>query len=339
MLRSGRLDERNAARALETVERSTRAQAQLINDLLDVSRIVSGKLTMDLTSVEADDVVAAALEAVRPLAEAKSITLLHRRAGSPPVVQGDAGRLQQVVWNLLSNAIKFTPDGGTVAVEVTTSRTDVVIAVTDTGKGIPSELLPEIFERFRQDGKTRSQGGLGLGLAIVRHLIDLHGGSVSAASEGTGRGARFTVTLPLAGTVAEPSAAREGVLDFPRLDGVRILVVDDEPDARTLMGTVLGQCGADVATVASAAAALEALRRERYDVLLSDISMPEEDGYQLMRKVRAMNSRIPAAAITAFARSEDREAALAAGFQLHVAKPVEPAALARAVESLLRRAA
>jgi PAS domain S-box-containing protein len=340
MLRSGRLDEPMAARALETVERSTRAQAQLINDLLDVSRIVSGKLTMDLTSVDADEVVASALEAVRPLAEAKSIVLAHHRAERPAVVQGDAGRLQQVVWNLLSNAIKFTPEGGGVTVDVSAGESEVAVAVVDTGKGIAPELLPEIFERFRQGAATRTQGGLGLGLAIVRHLVELHGGRVAAQSAGIGRGATFVVQLPLAGAASAPLAPRREVGgEFPRLDGVRVLVVDDEADARALMGTVLGQCGADVATVSSAAAAMDALRRERYDVLLSDISMPEEDGYQLMRKVRALNASIPAAAVTAFARAEDREAALAAGFQLHVAKPVEPAVLARAVQSLVRRAA
>jgi CheY-like chemotaxis protein/nitrogen-specific signal transduction histidine kinase len=337
MLRSGRLDATMAARALETLERSTRTQAQLINDLLDVSRIVSGKLTLDLGSVDADEVVAAAVEAARPLAEAKSITVTHARAGRAAMVHGDAGRLEQVVWNLLSNAIKFTPDSGRVAVEVAVREAEVRIAVTDTGKGIAPELLPQIFERFRQAAPTRRQGGLGLGLAIVRHLAEIHGGRVAAASDGPGRGARFEVYLPLADVMAVPRT--DGGQDFPRLSGVRVLVVDDEPDARALMGTVLEQCGADVATVASSTAALEALRSAHFDVLLSDISMPEEDGYQLIRKVRAMQPEIPAAAVTAFARAEDREAALAAGFQLHVAKPVEPATLARVVESLVRRAA
>jgi PAS domain S-box-containing protein len=338
MLRAGRLDDKTAARALETVERSTRAQAQLINDLLDVSRIVSGKLTMELTSLDADEVVAAALEAVRPLAEAKAVALTHARAAHPAVVQGDPGRLQQVVWNLLSNAIKFTPEGGRVGVDVRVGGCDVTIAVSDTGKGIAPELLPEIFERFRQGAATRTQGGLGLGLAIVRHLVELHGGRVVAQSEGLGRGATFVVQLPLA-EAAPAAPPRDSSAEFPRLDGIRVLVVDDEADARALIGTVLGQCGAQVATVPSASAALEELRRERYDVLLSDISMPEEDGYQLMRRLRAQNTAIPAAAVTAFARAEDRDAALAAGFQLHVAKPVEPAVLARAVESLVRRAA
>ena len=339
MLRSGRLDESMAARALETVERSTRAQAQLINDLLDISRIVSGKLTMDFTSVDTDDVVAAAVEAARPLAEARSVALAHHRAERPAVVHGDAGRLEQVVWNLLSNAIKFTPEGGSVSVVVRADESEVSVSVTDTGKGIAPELLPEIFERFRQAAGTRGQAGLGLGLAIVRHLVELHGGRVAALSEGLGRGATFVVTLPLAGASPAPSTRRDPSGEFPRLEGVRVLVVDDEPDARALMGTVLAQCGADVATVPSASAALQALRHERYDVLLSDISMPEEDGYQLLRKVRALDLKIPAAAVTAFARAEDRDAALAAGFQLHVAKPVEPAVLARAVESLVRRAA
>ena len=339
MLRSGRLDERMEARALETLERSTRAQAQLINDLLDVSRIVSGKLTMELTSIDTDEVVAAAVEAVRPLAEAKSVVLAHQRAVRQAVVQGDPGRLEQVVWNLVSNAIKFTPEGGHVSVDVSAGDSEVTIAVADTGKGIAPELLPEIFERFRQGAATRTQGGLGLGLAIVRHLVDLHGGRVAAQSEGIGQGATFLVQLPLAGAAIVPVVRRDAGGEFPRLDGVRVLVVDDEPDARALMGTVLGQCGAEVATVHSAAAALEALGREHYDVLLSDISMPEEDGYQLMRKVRALDTTLPAAAVTAFARAEDRDAALEAGFQLHVAKPVEPAALARAVESLVRRVA
>jgi len=339
MLRSGRLDAPTAARALESVERSTRAQSQLINDLLDVSRIVSGKLTMDLAAVDVGEVVAAAMEAVRPVAEARAIELVYQPAGRGAIVDGDAGRLQQVVWNLLSNAIKFTPDGGRVRAEVTVGESEVGIGVSDTGRGIAPELLPQIFERFRQGAATRAQGGLGLGLAIVRHLVELHGGRVAADSDGLGRGATFTVHVPLAAAASAPAKAREAVADFPRLDGVRVLVVDDEADARALLGTVLEQCGADVAAVSSAAAALEALERDHYDVLLSDISMPEEDGYQLMRKVRAVDPRLPAAAVTAFARAEDREAALAAGFQLHVAKPVEPAALARAVESLVRRAA
>jgi CheY-like chemotaxis protein/anti-sigma regulatory factor (Ser/Thr protein kinase) len=327
-----------ATRALETVERSTRAQAQLINDLLDVSRIVSGKLTMEVAPVLVDEVVAAALEAVRPLAEARSITLAHAGIAQPISVQGDGHRLQQVIWNLLSNAIKFTPEGGRVTVEVTGDDTEATIAVTDTGKGIAPDLLPDIFERFAQGAATRTHGGLGLGLAIVRHIVELHGGRVAARSEGVGLGATFLVHLPVGGVAAAPARA-EGAVEFPRLDGVRVLVVDDEPDARTLIGTVLGQCGAEVATVPSAAAALAALQRDAFDVLLSDISMPQEDGYQLIRKVRAVRPSLPAAAVTAFARAEDRDAALAAGFQLHVAKPVEPAALARAVESLVRPAA
>jgi len=339
MLRSGRLDGAMAARALESVERSTRAQSQLIDDLLDVSRIVSGKLTMNLAAVDVGEVVAAALEAVRPLAEARSVELAYHAADRRAIVHGDAGRLQQVVWNLLSNAIKFTPDRGHVRADVTVGESEVAIAVSDTGRGIAPELLPQIFERFQQGAATRAQGGLGLGLAIVRHLVDLHGGRVTAHSDGLGRGATFIVHVPLAAVVAPPPIARDAMTEFPRLDGVRVLIVDDEADARVLLGTVLEQCGADVAAVSSAAAALEALEQDRYDVLLSDISMPEEDGYQLMRKVRAVAPRLPAAAVTAFARAEDREAALAAGFQLHVAKPVEPAMLARAVESLARRAA
>jgi PAS domain S-box-containing protein len=340
MLRSGRLDAAGSARALETIERSTRAQAQLINDLLDISRIVSGKLTMDLVPVDAGDVVQAAIDAARPLAEAKAIALDYQPPSEPVTVNADAGRLQQVVSNLVTNAIKFTPDAGRVAVEVEQAEGEITIRVADTGKGIAPELLPEIFERFRQGTATRAQGGLGLGLAIVRHLVELHGGRVGAESPGPGLGATFSVTLPCGDDAqASRTVRREAGGDFPRLDGVRVLVVDDEPDARTLIGTVLGQCGADVATVDCASAALAALERDRWDVLLSDISMPEEDGYQLIRKVRARDVSIPAAAVTAFARAEDRDAALAAGFQMHVTKPLEPVLLARAVEALAKRAA
>jgi PAS domain S-box-containing protein len=349
MLRSGRLEARQAARALETVERNTQAQSQLINDLLDVSRIVSGKLSMEMRAVDAGGVVGAALEAVRPMAEGADVRLGVTLPETAVTVSADADRLQQIVWNLLSNAIKFTPAGGAVDLSLQASPTEAVIRVRDTGRGIAPELLPEIFERFRQaDGTTtRAHGGLGLGLAIVRHLVDLHHGRVDAESAGVGQGATFTVCLPLAAPQA-PAAPRvvrstaEGAAEaFPELGGVRVLVVDDERDARELVHAVLARCGAEVTTAASAAEAFASLQQAPHDVLLSDISMPEEDGYQLIRRVRAMHdgprARIPAAALTAYARLEDRDAALAAGYQMHVAKPVEPAVLARVVQTLSRR--
>jgi PAS domain S-box-containing protein len=351
MLRSGRLEARQAARALETVERNTQAQSQLINDLLDVSRIVSGKLGMDMRPVDAGGVVGAALEAVRPMAEGAGVRLGVRLPETMVMVSADPDRLQQIVWNLLSNAIKFTPAGGAVDLSLEASSTEAVIRVRDTGRGIAPELLPEIFERFRQaDGTTtRAHGGLGLGLAIVRHLVDLHHGRIEAESEGIGKGATFTVRLPLAAkqAVAGPRVVRapaEGASEaFPELAGVRVLVVDDERDARDLVQAVLTRCGAEVTTAASAAEAIASLQQAPHDVLLSDISMPEEDGYQLIRRVRALadepRARIPAAALTAYARLEDRDAALAAGYHMHVAKPVEPAVLARVVQTLSGRLA
>jgi PAS domain S-box-containing protein len=349
MVRSGRLDPRQAARALESVERNTQAQSQLINDLLDVSRIVSGKLNMDMRPVDAGSVVGAALEAVRPMAEGAGVRLRVTLPETTVTVSADGDRLQQIVWNLLSNAIKFTPAGGAVDVSLEASPTEAIIRVRDTGRGIAPEMLPEIFERFRQaDGTTtRGRGGLGLGLAIVRHLVDLHHGRVDAESAGVDQGATFTVRLPLPAQTAstrERQSSTEGVRDtFPELAGVRVLVVDDESDARELVQAVLARCGAEVTTAASAAEAFVSLQQASHDVLLSDISMPDEDGYQLIRRVRAMHdaprARIPAAALTAYARLEDRDAALAAGYQMHVAKPVEPAVLARVVQTLSGRRA
>ncbi|HUF93688.1 MAG TPA: ATP-binding protein [Candidatus Limnocylindria bacterium] len=352
MLRSGRLDPRQAARALETVERNTEAQSQLINDLLDVSRIVSGKLSTNMREVDAGGVVGAALEAVRPTAEAAGIRLGVTLPETTVTVSADADRLQQIIWNLLSNAIKFTPAGGAVDLSLETSETEAIIRVRDTGRGIAPAVLPEIFERFRQaDGTTtREHGGLGLGLAIVRHLVDLHHGRVEAESAGTDQGATFTVRLPLSAPAAggpAPRVLRAGAPGapetFPELGGIRVLVVDDERDARELVHAVLVRCGAEVTTAGSAAEALASLQRAPHDVLLSDIAMPGEDGYQLIRRVRALHDApragIPAAALTAYARLEDRDAALAAGYQMHVAKPVEPAVLARVVQTLSGRLA
>ncbi|MGH9901582.1 MAG: ATP-binding response regulator [Pyrinomonadaceae bacterium] len=352
MLSAGGLDEAAAARALETIHRNARAQNQLISDLLDISRIITGKLRLDIRTVELPPLIEAAAESVRPAAEAKNIrlqTLLDPQAGP---ISGDADRLQQVVWNLLTNAVKFTPKGGRVQVRLQRINSHVEIAVSDSGIGVSLEFLPHVFDRFRQAdaATTRTHGGLGLGLSIVRQLVELHGGTVHAASEGEGKGTTFTVSLPFLAIRSEPGAAERvhpavsdsGLLDCPpSLEGLRVLVVDDEADTRELLRAVLESCGSEVTTAASAAAALEALERERPDVLVSDLGMPEEDGYSLIAKVRALpagrGGQTPAAALTAYTRAEDRMRVLRAGFQIHLPKPVEPAELVTVVANLAGR--
>jgi signal transduction histidine kinase/ActR/RegA family two-component response regulator len=330
-----------ALRALETIDRNARALAQLVEDLLDVSRIISGKLRLEVETIEPAPCIEAAIETLEPAASAKGIrvtTALDRHAGP---VSGDPARLQQIVWNLLSNAIKFTPRGGHVEVKLSRVASHVEITIEDSGQGIAPEFLPHVFDRFRQaDGATtRSHGGLGLGLAIVRHLVEAHGGSIEAASEGKGRGATFTVSLPIAAVRPDsrPSAAVEPGEEH-RLDGVRVLVVDDEEDARALVAIVVEQRGAEVASAGSAAEALALLETFRPDVLVSDIGMPGRDGYDLIRAVRALpperGGRTPAVALTAYARVEDRVRAIRAGYQLHVPKPVEPEELVVVVASL-----
>jgi signal transduction histidine kinase/CheY-like chemotaxis protein len=349
MLQRGMLDSGKTKRALVVIEQNAKAQAQLIDDLLDVSRIVSGRLRLDVRPVEPRSVVERALEVVRPAAEAKGVRLhavLDPRAG---FVSGDAERLQQVVWNLLSNAVKFTPRGGRAEVRLERVQSHLEIVVSDTGKGISPEFLPRLFDRFEQAdvSSTRRHGGLGLGLAIVRHLVELHGGTVAAESGGEGNGATFRVSLPLLiaqGDAVDterrhPVAGTAGVEErFGRLDGVRVLVVDDEPDSNEVVRSVLLACGAEVETAASAAQALGLLDRWRPHVLVSDVGMPDEDGYALITRVRARrdDGRIPAIALTAYARVEDRVKLLSAGFQLHVAKPLEPAELVAAVGTLSR---
>jgi PAS domain S-box-containing protein len=353
MLRNNQLDGDSALRAFETIERNARAQAQIIEDLLDVSRAITGKLRIDVRPVDPHSFIEAAVEAVRPAAEAKAIRLQKVLDTGVVTVSGDPVRLQQVVWNLLANAIKFTPKGGRVQVRLERVDSHVEVAVSDTGAGIAPEFLPYVFDRFRQgDMKTtREHGGLGLGLSIVRHLVELHGGSVRAESAGAGQGSTFTVLLPLAPVyTTEPPerrvhpAARETLpaFDCPdRLDGLRVLVVDDEADTRELLKMGLGQCGAEVTTVGSAAEALEEISKSAPGLLISDIGMPGEDGYDLIRKVRALppesGGRVPAIALTAYARVEDRMQALRAGYQMHVPKPVEMAELAAVAASLVRR--
>ncbi|HLM58306.1 MAG TPA: PAS domain S-box protein [Pyrinomonadaceae bacterium] len=353
MLRTGQFDGKSAAGAFETIERNARAQAQLIEDLLDVSRIITGKLRIDVRPLDPNSFIEAAVEAVRPAAEAKGVRLQKVIDTGVVSVSGDPVRLQQVVWNLLSNAIKFTRRGGRVQVRMERVNSHIEIAVSDTGQGIEPGFLPHVFDRFRQaDGTTtRNHGGLGLGLAIVRHLVELHGGTVRAESPGEGQGSTFRVLLPVAPVYAPDMAeervhpaARETLPAFEcpdRLDSLRVLVVDDEPDTREMLRAGLGQCGAEVTTAASAAEALTLLRESPPDVLVSDIGMPDEDGYALIRKVRGLpagqGGKVPAIALTAYARTEDRLQALRAGYQMHVTKPVELTELAAVVASLAKR--
>ena len=347
VLRTGKLDVASSSRALETIERNARSQAQLIGDLLDVSRIITGKLRLDFKPVALPRVIDAVLESVKPAADAKDIrlTLSLEPLGSPML--GDSDRLQQVIWNLLSNAIKFTPRGGEVGVRVRGEGPNAVLQVSDSGAGIRADFLPYVFDRFRQaDGTlTRTHGGLGLGLSIVRHLVELHGGTVEVGSEGEGRGATFTVRLPLrTGAAAEPAEERPAQKAWNRPDllaHLRVLVVEDEADTRELLVMALEQCGAEVLAFGSVPEALEAFDRELPHVLVSDIGVPEEDGYSLIRKIRSREPErggdVPAAALTAYARSEDRQRALEAGFQTHLAKPVAPSELVAAVARLAGR--
>ena len=355
MLRTGGLDEPTVARAIETIDRNAKVQNQLIEDILDVSRIVAGKFHLDMRSVDLVRIVEAAIDTVAPLAASKGVELrqdLSAEIGPCCPAVGDPDRLQQVVWNLLTNAIKFTPKGGAVTVEVRRhdEPAEFEILVRDTGQGISAEFLPHIFERFRQAGTgTRRHGGLGLGLSIVRHIVEMHGGNVMATSGGEGQGSVFTLRLPVVEAGEEgqrmPALSREegGLEEAPRLDGVRVLVVEDEADARHLLAAVLQKRGARVFMASSGAEALEMLERDRPDVLLSDIALQDQDGYELIRKVRALSAerggRIPAAALTGYGRLEDRMRALSAGFQLHAAKPVEPAELIAVVASLAGKSA
>lgn len=353
MLSSGTLDEARSAVALETIERNANVQMQLIQDLLDTSRIIRGQLSLNFSSVNLADVIMAATEVVRPAANAKGIQLKAVVDASVDPTWGDANRLQQVLWNLLSNAVKFTPEGGEVQVRLSRMTGNhrqpgshyARIQVSDTGEGIPADFLPHIFEHFRQaDSKsTRSTKGLGLGLAIARHLVELHGGTIAAASPGLGQGAVFTIKLPQ--QAISQAEARASNLDLAQgsqfeeesvgnplmLAGLQVLVVEDEADARAWVRTVLEESGADVITAGSVDQALAAIAQFKPDVLVSDIAMPGEDGYGLIRKIRQLEpevgGRIPAVALTAYASAEDYQKALAAGFQLHIAKPIRAAEL------------
>jgi signal transduction histidine kinase/PAS domain-containing protein/ActR/RegA family two-component response regulator len=341
-------DQARIRKGLITIDRNARAQAQLIEDLLDISRIVSGKLHLAQQAVDLNAVAQGALDIVRPAADARKITLEAELDPDLGSVVGDVDRLQQVVWNLLANAVKFTDAGGRVTIETKRAASQIQIRVVDTGRGISRDFLPFVFERFRQaDARvTRQFGGLGLGLAIVRHLVELHGGTVRAESEGEGKGSTFTVTLPIRALLpAAPAEARGNALSEPPpapmeldvLSGLRILVVDDEPDTRELVSTLLESAGAVTEVAASVAEALSAVGRMRPDAVVTDIGMPGEDGYIFLKRLRAAGQRMPAIALTAYARTEDRKQALGAGFQMHVAKPIEPKKLVAAVARLVGR--
>ncbi len=354
ILASGSRDDADLSEGLATIERNARAQTQIIEDLLEMSRIISGKVRLDVQRVDLAAVVQAAMETLKPAADAKGVRLqavLDPRAGP---VNGDPNRLQQVFWNLLTNAVKFTPRGGRVQVVLECVNSHLEVSVTDTGEGIRPDFLPYVFDRFRQSdaSTTRRHGGLGLGLAIVKQLIELHGGTVRARSDGEGKGAAFIVSLPLKVLHVEPEPVQERrhpkTASVPvaadlcaDIAGVKVLIVDDEPDARALLKRLLEDCGAVVTVAASAEEAMRKLQAERPDVIASDIGMPGEDGYALIRRIRALGPErggdTPALALTAYARADDRVKAVMAGFQHHISKPVEPAVLIAMVASLTGR--
>jgi CheY-like chemotaxis protein/anti-sigma regulatory factor (Ser/Thr protein kinase) len=316
-------------------------QTALIDDILDVSRIMRGKINLTFRSVRMSTVVEAALAAVRPTADAKGVTLEYEMAADSDEIRGDADRLQQIVWNLLSNAIKFTPRDGRVIVRVERHDDDLTLAVRDTGQGISQDFLPHVFDRFSQaeSGSTRTHGGLGLGLAIVRHLVELHAGSVEAASDGAGQGAAFLVRLPIKQSKVKTAGEDQGQTMAPagKLEGVSILVVDDEPDSREVLAELLRQYGAQTRTASSAEEALAEIAHNTPQVLLSDIGMPSVDGYELVRRVREIipETDMLAMALTGLGSAQDRKRALADGFQVCMVKPVEPEHLVEAIKQLL----
>jgi len=352
LLKEGGLNREEETRAVETIERNARIQTQIIEDLLDMSRILSGKTRLDIRDLDAANLVEQSIKTVTPSAEARGIVIERDcEAGIP--LRGDATRLQQVIWNLLSNAIKFTPEGGRVGVSAGRRGNEVVIEVSDTGQGIADEFLPHLFERFRQEdpSTTRHHGGLGIGLAIVKNLIELHGGSIAARSKGAGKGSTFTVTLPLGRTgqapplsPADAPGTRTGGLPAKangHLEGVRVLLVDDGDDTRTVVGRILERSGAEVIPAGSGEEALRLYEEREPTVLVSDIAMPRMDGYELIqaiRKISKAGSRaLPAVALSAFGRPEDRTRALSAGYQVHVSKPVDPDELVRVIAGLIGR--
>jgi PAS domain S-box-containing protein len=352
LLTDGKLDKQQTARAIETIARNARAQGRLIDELLDISRILTGKLSLDLRAVNLAPLIQAVVDDVRPAADAKSISLKAPFNSEIGPISGDPDRLQQIIWNLLTNAIKFTPKGGDVEVRLERNDLHVLIIVNDSGQGIAAELLPHIFERFRQgdSSNTRSNGGLGLGLSIVRQLVELHRGTVTAESPGENAGSTFTVMLPLPSLHEVPDATEKTDLKSGKnsatgrqqsLSGMRVLIVDDELDTRELVAALLTTCGAEMISVGSAAEALNQIERQRFDLLISDIGMPEMNGYDLIARIRQLGEeqggRTPAVALTAYAGIDDRKRALAAGYEVHMPKPFVAAELINAAISLTER--
>jgi signal transduction histidine kinase/CheY-like chemotaxis protein len=351
ILRTGKCDAADMKEGMEVIERNCKAQAQLIEDVLDVSRIVSGKLRLEIRPCQLVDIIEAAIDVVRPAADAKGVRLETTLDPAASHASCDQDRIQQVVWNLLANAVKFTPQGRTVRITLARDRSTALIQVSDEGQGISPGFLPYVFDRFRQADSTtqRKFGGLGLGLSIVKHIVEMHGGAVRAESAGEGRGATFTINLPVRAVRIDEDDDRAGCkpkntgsLDLTpiRLDGLRVLVVDDEADARRLLVKVLGEAGGNVTAVGSVAEALVAVTTTNPQVLLSDIAMPDEDGYELIRKVRGsghLAKELPAVALTAFAHKDDRMRVLRAGFQMHVCKPIDPHELIAVIASLSGR--
>jgi hypothetical protein len=351
ILRKSQNVSQKVAEGLSVIERNARSQAQIISDLLDMSSIISGKVRLEVQVVDLAGIVEAAVNTVRPAAEAKGIRLDISLEPQARSVRGDPNRLQQIFWNLLTNAVKFTPKGGRVAVTLQRANSHLELDVADNGEGIDPAFLPHVFDRFRQADSSmeRRHGGLGLGLSIVKQLVELHGGTIRSMSAGKGLGSTFKVSLPLTATFEDSleagsrtplalAATQDMLPDSPRanLQGLRVLVVDDEPDARALIRSLLEECAAIVLTAASAAEAIALLGHEQPDLLISDVGMPVADGYHLIRQVRALSDprgSIPAIALTAYARAEDRRKAIAAGYQMHLAKPVEPAVLINMVSS------
>ena len=352
LLEDGSVDDEVSKQAIETICRNARSQAQIVDDILDVSRIITGNLSLDLHPLQLAPVLKNAINVVRPTADAKGIEIDSRIDSTPAMVSGDANRLQQVIWNLLSNAVKFTNNGGRVTVRLSQVGSTVEIKVSDTGQGISREFMPFVFDRFRQADSTttRHHGGLGLGLAIARHLVEIHGGTIKAESDGEGSGAAFTIKLPVIEVAVKPATAFADTREHRKtvaavapqlLSGVNVLLVDDDSDTLKLMTTALTRRQATVTAVSSAVEAIQAIRRRRPDVLVSDIAMPDEDGYGLIEKVRLLEAddgeSIPAVAITAYAKEEDRQKALSSGFQIYLAKPVELTELISVVARAARR--
>ena len=355
LLRAGMLNATDSGRALEAMERNTRTQGQIIDDILEVSRIITGKLRLNCQSINPTEIVERAIDAVRPAIEAKGI-VLSRSLETSRTVTADPDRLQQIAWNLLSNAVKFTPEAGHIEVSLREESNRVRLEVKDNGVGIAPEFLPYVFDRFSQadSSVTRSFGGLGLGLAIVRHLVEIHGGTVAVISPGQGLGAIFVVTLPYAigeesarGRVAaathgaQRSRLKQGEAVYPALDGLRVLVVDDDADTRSMVTMLFENCGSEVRATATAQEALDVFQGWHPEVMVCDIGMPGEDGYSLIRRVRLAEAdaeeETPAVALTGYARPEDRARALASGYQMHITKPIDPLELTAAISKLTRR--